>query len=87
MSTFFFLIALRIMSESSLRTAHSLLPRHIPPGGNLDQFNICLTGHVSALWKNESVSDPLDSSFSCLEGVLSDDFHSKKKYLFLISCK
>lgn len=66
------------LCQSKLRTMHTLLPRHIPPGGKFDQFNILLTGRVCGLWKNESVADPLVSPFSCLKGILSEDFLSKR---------
>lgn len=58
----------------------ALLPSHIRPGGEFDQFNDLLSGCVCGLWKNESVSDPLVSPFSCLKGMLKKDFLSKEIY-------
>lgn len=89
MPTTAFFIALQIMSELSLRKIYILLPRHIQPGGKFDQFNILLSGLFCGLRKNESVSDPLASPFSCHKEILSGDFLSKEICTshLLINCK
>lgn len=38
----FFIIALQVMSELSLRKMYTLLPKHIQLRGNFAQFNVLL---------------------------------------------
>lgn len=57
---------------------YTLLPTHIQLSGKFDQFIVLLSGGVCGLWKNESVSDPLVSPFSCLKEILSEYFLSKE---------